>query len=567
MTRRRLAVYTDYAYTRRDGVVFAERAFALFMTAVLEHAEAGTIVGRLRPSGGQARYPLPATTRFVALPYYPDGSRVASIVKALVSSSRAMWRSLDSVDTVWVLGPHGLAVPFALLALARGRRLRLGVRQDLRRYARTRHPGRANVHRIADGLEYIYRLLARRYPLVVVGEGLARNYRGSRAVLTTSVSLIRAADIVDPQPPAAEPPTAHERLNILSVGRVDTEKNPLLLIDIVHALVRADSRWRLTVCGEGPLLPALAERVRQEGLADHVDLRGYVPFDELGGLYRSSDLFLHVSLTEGVPQVLFEAFAAGVPVVATDVGGVRAAVDNAAVLIAPDSAAQAVEAITALQRDPEARRDLVEVGSRIARHHTLEQEAARVAEFLLGDQRPGPEQFLARLPGRLQTPAGPVLDLRCGAGDTCLALAGRGDDEVLGVDTRDIAPARRRLDQADPAVRHRVRFEQVDAETWMPQARAYDLVVLRDDFTHTPARLLDWARTAVSPSGSVAVEFAPGAVTVEEFADAMARSRLHCTDYDGGRQHGPIVSVWARPLYEPPDVTPPPVRRSFKISS
>ena len=53
-------------------------------------------------------------------------------------------------------------------------------------------------------------------------------------------------------------------------------------------------------------------------MAERVDLRGYLPLD--GGLldlYRGADALLHVSWTEGVPQVLLEAFAAGLPVVAT----------------------------------------------------------------------------------------------------------------------------------------------------------------------------------------------------------------------------------------------------------
>jgi glycosyltransferase involved in cell wall biosynthesis len=381
VSSRRLAVYTDYAYTTREGEVYAERAFALFMMAVLAHAEESTVIGRLQASGGQARYRLPEGVRFVALPYYADGSRASSLVRAFAISFRRLWRSLDSVDTAWVLGPHGLAIPFALLVVARRRRLRLGVRQDLRAYARSRHPDRRIVHRLADMLEWIYRMLARRYPVVVVGEGLRESYSRGRAVLATSVSLVRDADIVSLT--SALGRGWGDRFIVLSVGRLDAEKNPLLLVDIIGALVQADSRWQLMICGEGPLQAALAERVAERQLDEHVQIRGYVAFDQLRDVYRSSHVFLHVSLTEGLPQVLFEAFAAGLPVVATEVGGVRAAVDGAAMLIAPDRIPEAVRAITCLQRSPHQRAELVAAGIRVATAHTLEREAGRVASFLL----------------------------------------------------------------------------------------------------------------------------------------------------------------------------------------
>jgi glycosyltransferase involved in cell wall biosynthesis len=383
MASRRLAVYTDYAYTMREGEVYAERAFALFMMAVLAHAAEGTVIGRLQPSGGQARYRLGDRVRFVALPYYADGSRASSLVRAFAISFRRLWRSLDSVDTAWILGPHGLAIPFALLVLARRRRLRLGVRQDLRAYARSRHPRRLIVHRLADILEWVYRMLARRYPVVVVGEGLRRSYSGGRAVLATSVSLVADADIVSLT--SALEREWGERLIVLSVGRLDAEKNPLLLIDIIGVLVRADPRWQLTICGEGPLEAALAERVVERQLSEHVQIRGYVPFAELREVYRTSHVFMHVSLTEGLPQVLFEAFAAGLPVVATEVGGVGAAADGAAMLVAPNRVPEAVSAITCLQRSPHQRGELVAAGIRVARAHTLEREAIRVATFLLED--------------------------------------------------------------------------------------------------------------------------------------------------------------------------------------
>ena len=137
------------------------------------------------------------------------------------------------------------------------------------------------------------------------------------------------------------------------------------------------------VCGEGPLEGPLRERLESLGVAHRVELRGYIPLGEgLMDLYRSADALLHVSWTEGVPQVLVEAFAARLPVVATAVGGVAEAVGEAALLIPPgdpDAAARAIERIGT--EDGLADR-LAERGMERARTRTLEAESARVAAFL-----------------------------------------------------------------------------------------------------------------------------------------------------------------------------------------
>jgi glycosyltransferase involved in cell wall biosynthesis len=377
----RLAVYTDYEY-RSDGErLYGQRAFVVFLEALRQHVERLVLVGRLDPRPGRSHYPLHPDTELCGLPHYESLARPWSVARSLVVSVVHVWRLLDDVDTVWVLGPYPHSVLLALLAILRGRRLVLGVRQDMPAYVRSRRPDKRWMHFGADVLEAIWKLLARRFPVVVVGPELERQYRHASSVLAIAVSLVSERDIVAADALAAR--SYEGELSLLTVGRLDVEKNPLLLADILARLHTGGRRWRLIVCGDGPLRLALETRLAELDLLELVELRGYVPID--GGLlelYRSSHAFLHVSWTEGFPQVLVEAFASGLPIVATAVGGVPAAAEGAALLVGPGDAVAAAEALERIVAEPELRRRLVEAGLERARDGTLEASSERVARFL-----------------------------------------------------------------------------------------------------------------------------------------------------------------------------------------
>jgi glycosyltransferase involved in cell wall biosynthesis len=379
----RIGVYVDAVYRRIGQRVSTDRAFLLFVAEVSKHYDGLTLLGRTIETPESADYELPQAVELVELPHYTSLLHPREVLRAFPGTVRAMWRGLDGVHTVWVIGPNPFDLIVIACALVRRRRLALGVRQDTRAYFASRVPGARWWPFVAAmrGVDGVYRLLARRVPTTVVGEAIAEQYgRGRRNVLPMTVTLMRAADV------AAEPAQRDWSgpIELLTVGRLEQEKNPLLLVEALAALERSyPGRFRLTWLGRGPLeeqVHAAAERLGVRGL---IEQRGYVPFGpELFAVYRAAHLFVHVSLTEGVPQVIVEALANGVPVVATDVGGVRGAFEGTALLVPPDDLRALVAAVEEAVADEAGREERGRRGLELARRLTLEAEAERVARFL-----------------------------------------------------------------------------------------------------------------------------------------------------------------------------------------
>ncbi len=133
------------------------------------------------------------------------------------------------------------------------------------------------------------------------------------------------------------------------VGRISAEKG----LDVfLRAL--ADPRLqgvRAVVVGEGREGDACESLARSLGVSDRVTWCGMVP--EAGRLVRAFDAFVLSSRTEGTPITLFEAMAAGVPVVASAVGGVPDVAGETALLVPPDDPPALAGALDAVRREPE----------------------------------------------------------------------------------------------------------------------------------------------------------------------------------------------------------------------
>lgn len=111
-----------------------------------------------------------------------------------------------------------------------------------------------------------------------------------------------------------------ESILIGIVGRLVPIKNHALLLDAVSHLPK-ELPWHLAVIGEGEESEALTQLVKEKGLNDKVHFMGWRT--DLAYLYAGLDIFVLSSNNEGTPLSIIESFASGVPVVSTQVGGVK----------------------------------------------------------------------------------------------------------------------------------------------------------------------------------------------------------------------------------------------------
>ena len=113
-----------------------------------------------------------------------------------------------------------------------------------------------------------------------------------------------------------------DRRIVLSVGRFVPIKNMALLIEALAKMAPADPSLHLLLVGEGPELQSLKEQAARLDVTRAVTFAGYVPQAEMAPYYHTADLFALGSDFDNSPNVVLEAMACGLPVVATEVGGV-----------------------------------------------------------------------------------------------------------------------------------------------------------------------------------------------------------------------------------------------------
>jgi len=137
------------------------------------------------------------------------------------------------------------------------------------------------------------------------------------------------------------------------VGRLSREKGADVMLD---ALAETDPRWHLSIIGEGPEFDRLQQQAATLRITDRIAWHG--PIANAGSMLTAFDAFVLSSRTEGTPIALLEAMNAGVPIVATGVGGVPDVVGPSHALLVPAEQPEMIaKALSELERNPSAASD------------------------------------------------------------------------------------------------------------------------------------------------------------------------------------------------------------------
>lgn len=181
--------------------------------------------------------------------------------------------------------------------------------------------------------EAITKHLATHY--VAVSRSVAKTHRRLCGIAPRRITTIYNGVDLDAIDAAVALPRPELRCSaddqvILCVGRLTHQKSPLYVVEAFSTLRELDPighvHRRLVFVGDGPLKPALQTLIRKLQLQEHVSLLGWR--SDVASVMKSSTVLVVASKWEGLPNVILEAQAAGLPVVASAVDGCREVIED-----------------------------------------------------------------------------------------------------------------------------------------------------------------------------------------------------------------------------------------------
>lgn len=166
---------------------------------------------------------------------------------------------------------------------------------------------------------------------------------------------------------------------VVSAGRLSPEKGHRYLVEAIGRLQGSLNHTHFVFCGDGPCQKELEKRAKELGISQFCHFVGFRK--DIKDIFQAMDFMVLPSLTEGLPNVVLEAFACAKPVVAADVGGVPEIVEDGVngILVPPGRSDLLAEAIKNCLIAPEKRRAMGEAGyQKVKSEFTFESQTQKL---------------------------------------------------------------------------------------------------------------------------------------------------------------------------------------------
>jgi glycosyltransferase involved in cell wall biosynthesis len=381
-------IFDDQVYCFDGKAYGSDEAFILFIVALRRYFQSLILCSRLYPETKAATYTIPGQKiKVCALPYYKSlRSLLSQAMIYLPQIWRLIKRNIDDCDMLWLTWPH----PVSLLMLIQARRARkfpfLVVRQNLKALVKQRYRGWQKVAAVLtiNFLEWQLRLWGKGVVVFTLGSEMFEKFRRScHQVHPIEISLLSKNEA---QKFYRLTFGAHQTSSrLLFVGRLEPEKGLAFLLHALAILKAQNRNVHLDIVGSGMEEENLRKLAQKLDINDRVSFHGYIAFgDTLFSYYRAADFFVLPSLSEGIPQVLLEAMAFGVPIITTQIPSVQGIVRHKenSWLVEPGSAMALAKAIHELADNPMLADTLRQRATEDIYVHTMEFQQEKMLRIL-----------------------------------------------------------------------------------------------------------------------------------------------------------------------------------------
>ncbi|WP_339753885.1 glycosyltransferase family 4 protein [Algoriphagus aquimarinus] len=316
----KIFAYNDFILKKNKDKIYADDSHILFIKATCEtYFDEFQLGSRCIETDEPGHYFF--TDKKEEVLVFPFYSSVSQFFKkpSLLSRSKALLKSaVGHYDVFWLTWPHPISF-LVLMLVGRKKPVVLFVRQNLEALIHVRYSGiNRFVGKKFTQFLYTYARLFHKNALIVsVGDEM---YNYFKPVYKNNFYVSDSIVSEKLQLPARK--EFNKDVKLLFVGRLEPEKG---LFDLVNAvkLVNESIPVSLTIVGEGGVGEELRAFVEELNVSHCVKFAGYQAFGEsLFELYRSHDIMVISSYSEGLPKIINEARAFAMPIVSTKVGGI-----------------------------------------------------------------------------------------------------------------------------------------------------------------------------------------------------------------------------------------------------